>query len=247
MRSLEERKKILELKKGGLNNSEISRETRIPRCTVRDIVRRGDVSQLAEEADSKSVQCEFESHHRHHYSYILGLYLGDGYINREPRCFKIRFFLDSKYPKIIKKCEESLSCLFPKNKVGLVDFTNYVVIQLYSKKLLDFFPQHGSGKKHERKIKLEKWQKEIIKNNPQDFLRGLIHSDGCLDKNIIKGKSYERFTFRNKSVDIINLFKKTCELCDVDVRINHYKRISTASISKRKDVKKMKKLNCQKE
>ncbi len=41
------------------------------------------------------------------------------------------------------------------------------------------FPQDGPGKKHERPIALEPWQQEIVDAHPWEFIRGLIHSDGC--------------------------------------------------------------------
>lgn len=40
-------------------------------------------------------------------------------------------------------------------------------------------PQHGPGRKHERPIRLEDWQTEVVEAFPADFLRGLFHSDGC--------------------------------------------------------------------
>jgi hypothetical protein len=45
------------------------------------------------------------------------------------------------------------------------------------------FPQHGPGRKHERPILLEDWQREIVERHPGDFLRGLFHSDGCRTRN----------------------------------------------------------------
>ena len=41
------------------------------------------------------------------------------------------------------------------------------------------FPQHGPGRKHERPIVLEDWQRTIVEEHPGPFLRGLFHSDGC--------------------------------------------------------------------
>jgi hypothetical protein len=41
------------------------------------------------------------------------------------------------------------------------------------------FPQHGAGRKHERPIVLEPWQRETIEADPRPFLRGLFRSDGC--------------------------------------------------------------------
>ena len=45
------------------------------------------------------------------------------------------------------------------------------------------FPQHGPGRKHERPIVLEDWQRTIVEAHPGPFLRGLFHSDGCRAKN----------------------------------------------------------------
>jgi hypothetical protein len=47
-------------------------------------------------------------------------------------------------------------------------------------------PQHGPGRKHERRIELAAWQREIVDRFPQKFLRGLLHSDGCRTVNRFK-------------------------------------------------------------
>ncbi|MFI9836970.1 helix-turn-helix domain-containing protein [Nonomuraea sp. NPDC051941] len=48
------------------------------------------------------------------------------------------------------------------------------------------FPQHGPGKKHERPIVLEPWQREIVSAHPGRFVRGLIHSDGWRGTNRVR-------------------------------------------------------------
>jgi hypothetical protein len=40
------------------------------------------------------------------------------------------------------------------------------------------FPQHGPGRKHNRKIALEDWQQKIVDRHSGMFLRSLFHSDG---------------------------------------------------------------------
>lgn len=75
---------------------------------------------------------------------------------------------------------------------------------------LCLFPQHGPGRKHERRIILEPWQQEIVDAHPADFLRGLFHSDGCRVKNwatkVVTGRKkrydYPRWEFSNRSYDI---------------------------------------------
>ena len=44
-------------------------------------------------------------------------------------------------------------------------------------------PQHGAGRKHLRTIELEGWQREIVAQCPELFLRGLFNSDGCRAAN----------------------------------------------------------------
>ena len=76
------------------------------------------------------------------------------------------------------------------------------------------------GPKHERPIELADWQREIVDEFPREFLRGLIHSDGCRTTNRFKTKlpsgrvaeyEYARYFFSNLSADIRGLF---CEYCE---------------------------------
>ena len=89
-----------------------------------------------------------------------------------------------------------------------------------SKRWPEAFPQHGPGRKHERKIELAAWQREIVDRFPQEFLRGLLHSDGCRTVNRFKttlpsGRvaeyAYPRWFFSNRSAEIRALF---CEYCE---------------------------------
>jgi hypothetical protein len=74
-------------------------------------------------------------------------------------------------------------------------------------------PQHGPGRKHERPIVLEEWQRAIVERCPGDFLRGLFHSDGSRTRNwatrMVAGKKkrydYPRWEFVNRSDDILDL------------------------------------------
>ena len=94
------------------------------------------------------------------------------------------------------------------------------------------FPQHGPGKKHERKIELADWQLEVARQRPQLLLRGLIHSDGCRSTNTVRhgGKSYEypRYTFSNRSDDIRRIFCDACDLIGVEWRVMNRWNISVA-------------------
>jgi len=41
------------------------------------------------------------------YAYVLALYLGDGYIARYPRTFRLEITLDAAYPGIIGECKRA--------------------------------------------------------------------------------------------------------------------------------------------
>ena len=78
--------RALELRSVGRSTKAIARELGQPLSTVRYWFGRwAGVAQLAEATDLKSVQWGFESLHQHQhpaYAYLLGVYLGDGYIYR---------------------------------------------------------------------------------------------------------------------------------------------------------------------
>lgn len=68
------------------------------------------------------------------------------------------------------------------------------------------FPQHGPGRKHERRITLAPWQQAIVTREPQGFIRGLIHSDGCRIVANDRGRPSPRYHFSNLSEDIKRLY-----------------------------------------
>ncbi|AVV43221.1 helix-turn-helix domain-containing protein [Streptomyces sp. ID05-04B] len=98
------------------------------------------------------------------------------------------------------------------------------------------FPQHGPGKKHERRIALEPWQQAIVDEHPWEFIRGLIHSDGCRITNwtektiggVRKRYEYPRYFFTNLSGDVIRLFTDTLDHVGVEWKMANHRNISVA-------------------
>jgi hypothetical protein len=86
------------------------------------------------------------------------------------------------------------------------------------------FPQHGPGFKHSRPIRLQPWQDAIaLERHPQQFVRGLIHSDGCRSVNRVRNATgrwydYPRYQFSNRSDDIRDLFTSACDALGIDWR-----------------------------
>ena len=81
-------------------------------------------------------------------------------------------------------------------------------------------PQHGPGRKHERKIELAPWQEAIVDREPEQFIRGLIHSDGCrvMNRVVVNGKdyAYSRYFFTQVSKDIQELFCRSLRQLRID-------------------------------
>jgi hypothetical protein len=139
MRTDDEYRQILILWEQGNDQSHIARLTEIPRGTVKDCIKRfrslkqfnedrltkpkepSSLNELREGAYTKDVG--------EAYAYLLGIYLGDGYINKEPRTYKLRISLDTKYPTIIKTCVKTIETLLPFNKVGIVK-TQYNCVEV---------------------------------------------------------------------------------------------------------------------
>ncbi|MGD9794889.1 MAG: hypothetical protein AB7V43_15560 [Acidimicrobiia bacterium] len=149
------------------------------------------------------------------YVYLLGLYLGDGYIVRSGRTFRLRIVQDLRYPHLVATCAVTMQAMFPMNRVGFVSREGCIEIAMYQNHWPCLFPQHGPGRKHERSIVLEPWQQELVDDHPFQLLRGLIHSDGSrvINRVVTRGKSYEypRYFFTNASDEIQAMFTDTCD------------------------------------
>lgn len=243
MRTIEEVERVLELATRGLNPCQISRETRIPRATVRDWCR-GKIPTgrrpLAGNRVGSCPECghpnhEFDELPQAQYSYLLGLYLGDGYISRSHRgVFRLRIVLDRRYPGIIRECARAMATVMPSSKVGIFaqKHMNADEVSSYSRAWPCLFPQHGPGRKHLREIRLMDWQQRLVDRHPEPMLRGLIHSDGCYSVNTIKHPKktyvYPRYLFSNRSDDIRRIFCETCDRLGIAWRAMNQFEISVA-------------------
>lgn len=83
----------------------------------------------------------------------------------------------------------------------------------------EVFPQYGPGRKHERLIELADWQLRITHSHPREFVRGLIHSDGCRFENPVRHGErryrYTRYWFTNHSTDIRRLLCQHLDLLGI--------------------------------
>lgn len=133
---------------------------------------------------------------------------------------RLRIALDPRYPGIIADTKELLGRGFPESSVGetRADRGATVVVSVYSSHLPCLFPQHGAGKKHERRIVLEPWQEQCVNKAPWRFIRGCIRSDGCSFVNVTGPYRYLSYDFCNYSEDILELFVAACERVGVEHR-----------------------------
>jgi hypothetical protein len=234
----------------GLNHCEVSRRTGVPRPTVRDWAngklphsferRRG----LSGRSTGPGV-CERCGADRHDfarlsssYVYLLGLYLGDGTISKHRRgVYKLRIFLDKRYPNVVGECEAAMKAVLPFNTVNkFLTVSNCFEVFSYSKAWPCLIPQSGPGAKHTRPIELALWQREWVDLIPELFLRGLVHSDGCRFINTGRGRwRYPRYAFSNASSEIRQLF---CDACD-QLSLQWTLAPRTVYVSRKADVDRM--------
>lgn len=239
MRSVEEVHDVLRLAECGLNDCAISRLTGIPRCTVRDW-RAGKVPRYVRSAAGSCRACGHPQHSFDRlslpeYSYLLGLYLGDGCITTHARgVHRLQISLDRAYPGIVEECMAAMTAVMPASKVNVIQRPDEQTddVLSYSKAWPCLIPQHGPGKKHLRPIDLLEWQRQLIQRDPRPLLRGLIHSDGSRHINTIRHPKrtyrYTRYEFTNLSEDIKRIFCDACDLLGVDWRVMNRKTISVA-------------------
>ncbi|MFH9086042.1 helix-turn-helix domain-containing protein [Streptomyces sp. NPDC017673] len=243
------RQRALTLLRGGAKNADVARELNVPVGTVGywkhlDRAKRGE---CPGRHDPPCPRCHGRELDEAAYSYLLGLYLGDGHISHysQHRVPNLMISCTEAWPGLMDACETAMRTVFPDNRVCRVRRTGCSNVKVYSKHLHCLFPQHGPGKKHERPIVLEAWQQAIVGAHPWEFIRGLIHSDGCRITNwttrLVGGErkryEYPRYFFTNTSADIVRLF--TDSLDDVGVEwktLNQSRAAVTVSIARKASV-----------
>ncbi|MER6559911.1 helix-turn-helix domain-containing protein [Streptomyces sp. NPDC001027] len=223
----EVRRTAVTLLRNGTRNADVARQLNIPLGTISywkhmDRAKRGE---CPGRTPPPCPRCESELAFPH-YAYLLGLYLGDGHIiqNRAMRVPSLSISCADAHPGLMDECEEAMRTVFPENSVCRVRRQGCHEVKLYSRHLWCLFPQHGPGKKHERPIVLEPWQQAIVDEHPWEFIRGLIHSDGCRITNwttrVVAGErkryEYPRYFFTNVSDDIRRLFTDTLEKLGIE-------------------------------
>jgi hypothetical protein len=170
------------------------------------------------------------------YAALLGFYLGDGCVSRLGRTYSLRISCDAKYPGIVRDVVRLVEVVRGRGPVNLVGAPGCVVVCGYWNHWPCLFPQHGPGRKHERTLVLEPWQKGIVDAYPDAFVRGLFHSDGCRVTNwttrTVAGRTkryeYGRWQFVNHSGDIQRFCTDALDQLGVPWRQSSWKTISVS-------------------
>ncbi len=205
------KQKVRDLFEDGKNKCEISRLLGIPRATLRKWIENPH-------EDKRNTYIPIDDPNKYldtiekrkAYSFSLALYFCDGYIStyKTYKAARLQLVNDNQYPLDTLEWQQNIQTIFPDNKVSLYRrlSSNATDVQMYSRKLPDLFPQLGPGKKHDRKIELADWQRVIIEEHPEQFIRACFQTDGCIYLQKVGKYAYKRYTFVNKSKDITEIF-----------------------------------------
>ncbi|RCV51677.1 helix-turn-helix domain-containing protein [Marinitenerispora sediminis] len=234
------RRSAVQLLDSGLSYSAVARRTGINRSTLREWFLHRDLIEKYQNLGS-CVRCEPISRlpePQIRYSYLLGLYLGDGCIshagNREKGVWALRIICADAWPGLVQECVSTLEAVLPGHQIGTIAKPGCCEVVARWKHWPCYFPQHGPGPKHVRPIELAPWQRDIVDRHPQPLVRGLFHSDGCRVTNRVRRQvagtwkhyEYPRYFFTNTSRDILDLMGDTLDRLGVEWRIRWKKPAS---------------------
>jgi hypothetical protein len=161
------------------------------------------------------------------YAYLFGMYLGDGSLSLMKRgVYRLRVSCADDYPGVMAEVSEAVADIRNGGAVCRAQRVGCTDVIAYWKHWPCLFPQHGPGRKHERRIELADWQRELVEQDPGRFLRGLFHSDGCRITNWtakeVNGErrlyEYPRYFFKNTSADILALCGWALDLLQIEWR-----------------------------
>jgi hypothetical protein len=230
VRPEQEYRAALKLIKERVNDCEVGRRLGIPRGTVRDwrvgleAGSGGRTESFSGRRTGRCLRCDGAWTDEEAYSYLLGAYLGDGWIwEIRKNLYQLRISCDLKYPEIINEIATHIVIVRGVDLVGFAVREGCVDVNAYWKHWACVFPQHGPGRKHERPIELEPWQERIVNAQPRALIRGLLHSDGNRHINPITRRfrsgirhyRYPRYMFKNASNDILAIFTDALDVLGV--------------------------------
>ncbi len=232
------RRDAVSLVDSGISHAEVSRRMGINRSTLRAWTRDRSLVDKYVGTDL-CPRCQFVSalpRRPDAYGYLLGLYLGDGCLtpagDHTKGVWRLRVMCSDAWPGLIELCAGSMAAIRPDHKVSRVPSTGCTEVHSNWKHWPCLFPQHGPGRKHDRTIALEPWQRDIVEEHPEQFVRGLVHSDGSrvlnrirrsLPDGGVKHYEYARYHFTNVSADITALFTDALDLLGVPWRVHTIK------------------------
>ncbi|MGW0546446.1 transcriptional regulator [Streptomyces altiplanensis] len=249
MYGLDTRRHALALVSQGRSLNSVSKQTGISRSAIREWQTRiepvprmlGQAAPCPRRLPVPGVPADTAA-----YAYLLGLYLGDGCISPHRRGgYYLRIACADAWPGLIDLCRKAITAVRPEGSVYVLQRVGCVAVTSYSRHWPCLFPQHGPGKKHERAIALEAWQQAVVTDHPWEFIRGLIHSDGCRNMNWTvrtvggerKRYEYPRYWFTNVSDDIRQLYTDTLDRLGVEWKhCTRHGKLYNISVAKRASV-----------
>jgi hypothetical protein len=201
VRSAEQFEAARRLIAAGVNDCAIARQIGAPRTTVRDWRCRPQLRpRLVSAGPACGVLHDFSALPPAAYCYAFGLYLGDGCISRSQRVWHPRITLDKKYPGIIDRCREAIDMLMPRQHASIAPHSQKVASSFRTTQNTGHVCSLSTGRAgHTGPIRLEPWQEVLVKQATEEFIRGLIDSDGCRVVANDRGVRSVRYHFSNRS------------------------------------------------
>ncbi|MEW2548771.1 helix-turn-helix domain-containing protein [Streptomyces sp. NPDC047002] len=246
MYDMQTRLRALALVDEGLSLNTVARRTGISRAAIRSWQTRPEARPRMSAQTEPCFRCRAAPAPPQDpaaYAYLLGLYLGDGCISPQGRRgHNLRIFCADAWPGLIVQCRAAVRTVRPANGVWTTQRQGCVEVGSYDRHWPCLFPQHGPGRKHERRIVLEEWQRAVTDACPWEFVRGLVHSDGCRVTNwtekvvggVRKRYEYPRYFFTNRSADIRALYTGALDRVGVAWKSCHQRRtVQNISVARR--------------
>jgi hypothetical protein len=234
------REEALRLHAAGVPFADIHRQLGLSRNTVGCWLysRRSD----AKRADKRCPQCDRPRRRIDNplsYAYLLGQYLGDGHLLTTQRVPLLTITCDVRYPGLMHEVSHAMEACGA-STVGFQERTGCMSVRAHWVHWPCLIPQHGPGMKHTRKIELVHWQQDVVNAQAESFLRGLFHSDGSRFANRVvrnaKAYTYPRYTFVNKSADIMRLCQHSLDQLSIAWRMA---RPDSLSVARRESVARL--------